>query len=132
LEIVLEEGRNREIRRMLARVGHKVLHLRRVALGPIRLGDLPPGGYRELSHDQLRALRALVKGGPIQKGRRRAARRPHDSPAVVRRDLPGSRRKGTVLTDSERPSGGRSRRDVRRPIQKRPARRRTARQTRDG
>ena len=44
LEIVLDEGRNREIRRLLASVGHKVQVLKRVAVGPLRLGDLPPGG----------------------------------------------------------------------------------------
>ena len=42
LEIVLNEGRNREIRRILARVGHKVLRLKRIAFGPLRLGNLPP------------------------------------------------------------------------------------------
>ncbi|MDO4559236.1 MAG: pseudouridine synthase, partial [Planctomycetia bacterium] len=41
LEIVLNEGRNREIRRVLAKVGHKVHRLVRIAVGPIRLGDLP-------------------------------------------------------------------------------------------
>jgi 23S rRNA pseudouridine2605 synthase len=46
LEVVLREGRNREIRRMLAAMGHRVLRLRRIALGPLRLGDLPTGAYR--------------------------------------------------------------------------------------
>ncbi|MEO1525904.1 MAG: pseudouridine synthase, partial [Planctomycetota bacterium] len=43
LEITLREGKNREIRRILARLGHKVQVLRRVAIGPLRLGDLPTG-----------------------------------------------------------------------------------------
>ena len=55
--MVLDEGRNREIRRLLARVGHKVQRLVRVAVGPIRLGDLPPGAVRRLTRDELRALR---------------------------------------------------------------------------
>lgn len=63
LELVLTEGRNREIRRILARVGHKVLHLRRVAIGPVRLGTLQPGQWRQLSGDELRQLRAHVKRG---------------------------------------------------------------------
>src|SRR5262245_14976110 len=48
LIIVLNEGRNREIRRILARVGHKVLSLKRVAVGPVKLGDLTVGGWRGL------------------------------------------------------------------------------------
>src|SRR5262249_8542626 len=57
LEIVLDEGRNREVRRLLAKVGHKVLKLKRVALGPVKLGDLPPGEFRPLRREELRALR---------------------------------------------------------------------------
>lgn len=60
LEIVLAEGRNREIRRILARVGHKVVRLRRVAIGPLRLGDLPPGEARPLSRDEVRRLKRLA------------------------------------------------------------------------
>lgn len=57
LEIVLSEGRNREIRRMLARVDHKVLKLHRVAIGPIRLGMLPKAAHRALSHDEVKKLK---------------------------------------------------------------------------
>jgi len=60
LEIVLDEGRNREIRRLLARLGHKVQRLVRVAVGPVRLGDLPPGAVRSLSRQELAALHAAV------------------------------------------------------------------------
>jgi 23S rRNA pseudouridine2605 synthase len=49
LEMILDEGRNREIRRLLARVGHKVQRLKRVAVGPVRLGDLPTGAARPLT-----------------------------------------------------------------------------------
>ncbi len=62
LEMVLTEGRNREIRRMAAKIGHKVLELKRVALGPLTLGDIPPGAYRELTRGELNALRAAGKG----------------------------------------------------------------------
>ncbi len=64
LEIVLDEGRNREIRRLLARLGHKVLTLKRIALGEVRLGDLKPGEYRRLRHDELQALRAAAQAAP--------------------------------------------------------------------
>ncbi len=61
LEIVLKEGRNREIRRILARIGHKVMQLKRVAIGPIRLGTMPVGAHRMLSRDEVQALRRATK-----------------------------------------------------------------------
>ena len=61
LEITLREGMNREIRRLLARVGHKVLRLVRVSVGPIRLGKLPPGAVRPLTAEEVAALQAIVK-----------------------------------------------------------------------
>ena len=51
LEMVLDEGRNREVRRLLARVGHKVQQLKRIAVGPVRLGDLPTGAVRPLTQE---------------------------------------------------------------------------------
>ncbi|MBN1854621.1 MAG: rRNA pseudouridine synthase [Pirellulales bacterium] len=62
LEIVLSEGKNREIRRLLARVGHKVLRLVRVAIGPLRLGQLPRGGARPLAPTEVAALLRAVRG----------------------------------------------------------------------
>jgi len=61
LEIVLSEGKNREIRRILARVGHKVLRLLRTAVGPIRLGRLPPGESRRLTPAEIDTLWQLVR-----------------------------------------------------------------------
>jgi 23S rRNA pseudouridine2605 synthase len=57
LEMVLREGKNREIRRVLARVGHKVLRLTRIAVGPVRLGNLPSGTARRLTRDEISSLR---------------------------------------------------------------------------
>jgi 23S rRNA pseudouridine2605 synthase len=59
LRIVLNEGKNREIRRMLARLGHKVMRLRRIAIGPVQLGNLPTGKSRRLSFAEVEALRRL-------------------------------------------------------------------------
>ena len=56
LEIVLTEGRNRQIRRMLAACGHDVLRLLRVAIGSLELGDLPKGDWRKLTDGEIRAL----------------------------------------------------------------------------
>jgi len=61
LEMILQEGRNREIRRLLARVGHKVMRLKRIAVGPVRLGDLPPGSYRPLRTDEVRRLQRQTR-----------------------------------------------------------------------
>lgn len=57
LEIVLAEGKNREIRRILAKVGHKVLTLKRVAIGPVKMRDLKLGEFRRPTRDELKSLR---------------------------------------------------------------------------
>jgi len=58
LEMVLDEGRNREVRRMLAACGHKVHQLKRVSIGPLSLGQLLPGQYRPLTWAEIRSLEA--------------------------------------------------------------------------
>lgn len=74
LVIVLNEGRNRELRRILARVGHKVLRLKRIAVGPIKLADMPVGSWRRLMPHEIDALLAVAKE------RRRAAKPPKRGP----------------------------------------------------
>ena len=56
LEVVMTEGRKREVRRMLEAVGHPVARLVRTAIGPLRDRDLKPGEWRHLSVDEVRAL----------------------------------------------------------------------------
>ena len=56
LEIILDEGKNRQIRRMLAAFGIRVLRLVRVAIGPLQLGKLVKGDYRALSSEEKQAL----------------------------------------------------------------------------
>lgn len=60
LTVILTEGRKREVRRMLAAVGHPVLRLRRTRFGPVGLDPLPRGAWRELSAAEVRALEAAA------------------------------------------------------------------------
>lgn len=70
LEIVLREGRNRQVRRMTARVGHPTLRLIRVAIGPWRLDGLRPGEWREVPALSVpaRPSRAPASGRPGRPG----------------------------------------------------------------
>jgi pseudouridine synthase len=61
VSLVVREGRKREIRRLFEAVGHPVHRLKRVALGPLRLGSLGAGKWRELSTGEVSALRALAR-----------------------------------------------------------------------
>jgi len=62
VRLVMTEGRKREVRRLLAAVGLPVTRLVRVRVGAVRLGALPPGELRELTHDEVIALRQVVDG----------------------------------------------------------------------
>jgi len=91
LQIVLSEGKNREIRRMLARLNHKVLRLRRVAIGPVQLDKLPRGKARKVSLEELNALRRLVEketSGGFDPRRPAGGDHPRRSPLPGRRHPP--------------------------------------------
>lgn len=60
LQIIIREGRNRQIRKMCEAVGLEVARLRRTAIGPLKLGMLKPGTYRELTSEELRNLRGAI------------------------------------------------------------------------
>jgi 23S rRNA pseudouridine2605 synthase len=62
IEIVLREGRNRQVRRMIEAVGNRVVALRRVRFGPLALGRLKEGGARRLSSDEIARLREAARG----------------------------------------------------------------------
>lgn len=61
VELVIHEGRNRIVRRLLDHLGHPVRKLSRIRFGPVRLGGLPAGELRELTNDELGALLDSVK-----------------------------------------------------------------------
>ncbi len=60
LLITIKEGRNRQIRKMCEAVGLEVARLRRISVGPLRLGMLKPGTWRELTADELRSMRTAI------------------------------------------------------------------------
>lgn len=104
LEITLKEGKNREIRRILARLGHKVQSLKRIAVGTLRLGDLPRGAHRQLTTDEVRKLRAAIapqqrtgeaadeprRGGTKARHTTGRSRSPARPPAAANRPQPRS------------------------------------------
>ena len=57
LQITISEGRNRQVRKMCAAVGHEVLRLRRVAEGTLKLGDLKSGEWRFLTEQEIKSLK---------------------------------------------------------------------------
>lgn len=61
LRIVLREGRKRQVRHMTAAVGYPTLRLIRMAIGPLQLGDLAPGAWRDLTKQELHALTQLAR-----------------------------------------------------------------------
>jgi 23S rRNA pseudouridine2605 synthase len=64
LTITLHEGRNRQVRRMCASIGHPVRRLTRVRMGPIGLGGLRPGQWRDLTPQEVERLKAAADAGP--------------------------------------------------------------------
>lgn len=109
LEMVLAEGKNREVRRMLAKLGHKVMSLTRVAVGPITLRGLRPGEWRPLSPPEIEDLRRAAAGLPTRGGPSsrassdRPARPPSRGPA---RYATGAGRPAPVGGAAGGPSGG--------------------------
>ena len=59
LELTLTEGKKREVRRLCAACGLKVARLARIALGTLKLGELPSGEWRSLTDDEVKSLKAL-------------------------------------------------------------------------
>ncbi|MCB0192717.1 MAG: pseudouridine synthase [Anaerolineae bacterium] len=65
LKITLKEGRKRQVRRMTAAVGHPTLRLVRMSIGPIVLGDLQPGFWRDLTQAELAELKSRLRMAPL-------------------------------------------------------------------
>ncbi|MGN6797896.1 MAG: pseudouridine synthase [Gaiellaceae bacterium] len=78
IELVLHEGRNRQVRRMLEAVGHRVKRLHRSRYGPLTIEGLEPGAWRELEASEVQLLRSLTAQGsrPRARARGRAGSEP--------------------------------------------------------
>ena len=85
LELILTEGQNREIRRLLAKSGHKVISLQRVGFGPLNLGRLAEGKYRPLRSKELKDLRDLLQKS--LKPKSRSGKRKKRAPKLSRATL---------------------------------------------
>ena len=60
LRVIVKEGRKRQLRKVAASLGHPVLRLIRIRIGPVRLGNLKPGQWRHLSKEEIRQLRRIT------------------------------------------------------------------------
>jgi 23S rRNA pseudouridine2605 synthase len=88
-EVVLTEGKNREIRKMFEEVGHFVEKVRRVGFGPLVL-DVPPGETRELSDEEVTQLKRASRRKAASSGKsgeQKPARRPRSGPAALPRPV---------------------------------------------
>jgi len=81
LQITLKEGRNRQVRRMLAQVGCPVRRLERIAMGPLRLTGLARGQWRLLERAELSALRRAVRKAGPGSGRSAGGDEPMEDPS---------------------------------------------------
>jgi len=98
LKIVIGEGRKHQVRRMCEIIGHPVVRLIRVGMGPLRLDDLPVGKYRYLASEEIAALRAIVSGDG-RKSASRQSRPPRKSTSSASRPVstkPGGAIPGSV------------------------------------
>ncbi len=116
LEMVLSEGKNREVRRMLAKFGHKVMSLTRIAVGPITIKGLSSGQFRSLTPVEVGLLRKTAAGEYVapfafdKKSARPTRVRPEGAPS-------GPGRPPAPRVQSDRPAGPASQR----PTSDRPA-----------
>lgn len=133
LEVMIKEGRNREIRRLFARIGHKVMKLERVGFGPLQLRGVAVGRARPLTREEVKLLKNYVDNWQdrqhedgrknSQKGQsssskrsagNRGQRKKNSQPSTVEigpisggadRDLTGRRRKAAARATPESPGG---------------------------
>jgi len=106
VNVTLTEGRNRELRRAFAKLGHPVLSLRRVQIGPVVPRGLKIGQYRPLDAEEIAALREVVAGGSSRPVRRNSGSRPPRShPSTSGPSSASGERDTRSRTSTPRPTG---------------------------
>lgn len=122
VEITMTEGQNREIRRLLARTGHKVMKLERIGFGPIRLGRVPMGQFRELRREELGKLfQVLEKTKPSQasdssdSGKKSSDAPQGKSPSSSKRSSSKNQRAGATSKKSSAGKRGAARSSAKKP-----------------
>ncbi|MEL7337479.1 MAG: pseudouridine synthase [Planctomycetota bacterium] len=115
MEITLREGKNREIRRILARLGHKVQVLRRVAIGPLRLGDIPIGAHRSLSREEVKRLRLAIEHSRNEVDGNDDRRRSGKKKAIGKKRVASGKKPGGKTRRAETRSDVTARRTRRKP-----------------
>lgn len=98
IEVVLHSGQNRVVRRMLEAIGHPVMELTRKSFGPLRLGSLKPGAFRELSKLEVSSLMMAAAGQDSNRSSKqrvsaaKASRNPKGKPKGGKRGSEGDSR----------------------------------------
>lgn len=117
LELTIREGKNREVRRMLARVGAKVRSLQRIRIGPLSIRGLREGRWRLLSREEVEAL--LAESDPNGPGPAPPGREPHDLDEPLESESPAT---SDGPAPRRRPRPERPARSPRGPARRRPSR----------
>lgn len=132
LRITIHEGRKRQVRLMTSAVGHPVIELTRVRFGPIELGDLQPGKWRNLATHEAHALRKAVKLKPAAQAQVASLAQPAASQQAPARSRPTRRVGDAQPAWSDKPEGRDRRRPPAPPGERQGARRTTRTPVRDG
>jgi len=118
MKVVIHEGRNRVVRRMFDEIGYPVLRLQRTRIGPLQIGSIPRGAWRELTPGELEQIRQAVRMDeddfrpprPVERERPRSSRAGAQRGSTERRGGPPSRGGRRPDDRGPRPSGGPPRR----------------------
>lgn len=104
VEITMTEGRNREIRRLLARANHKVMKLERIAFGPVRLGKVALGAYRELRTSELAQLHEIIEKTSSGSSRASGGKKPTGNQSASKKTV-GRKPSGKKAPDTKSTGG---------------------------